>query len=130
MSSSAVPATATVASLVATVENSVSSLTAQLSGGVTSAASALNSAIPLIATILAAFAPGLTIGGIAATKVLAMVSGLLSGAPDLVNAYNAVKAAVDGGAAPTPEQWAALDAAADAAHAKLQADIAAYSQSS
>lgn len=87
-----------------------------------------NEAIPAIqgflglaGEVVGTFVPGATIAGFAVSKAIALASAIADAAPDAVAAVQAVKAAVDGGAAPTPEQWAALDAAADQAHAGLQA---------
>lgn len=121
----ATPTTADISAIVAAVEQALAIFTGTSVSNLGADAQAV---IPLIGALLAAFAPGLAIGGLTATKVLAIVAGLLAGTPDLVNAWNAIKAALDGGAAPTADQWAAFDSAADTAHANLQAAIAAYAK--
>lgn len=100
-----------------------------LNGNTVQVVGGVREMLPLITDALTILAPGASIGGLAATKIVGIAAGLLDGAPDLVNAYDAVKAAVNGGAAPTPEQWSAFNAAADAAHNDLQAAITAYKAS-
>jgi hypothetical protein len=85
----------------------------------------LQSILPIIGTVLS-FWPGLEVGGIAATKLLSVVGGLVDNDTAVVNAFQAIDAAATGGAAPTPEQWAALDAAVDKAHGDFQTAIAGY----
>lgn len=116
-----VPTADEISQLISTVESTVSSLTSSSSRGIASL-------MPLLGSILAIFAPNLTIAGMAATKILALASGLVSGIPDIESAWAEIKAAADGGAAPTAAQWAALDSAADAAHEALQAAIADYTK--
>lgn len=92
-----------------------------------------NEVIPLISAIIggatqiaSTFFPGATIAGFAVEKALALAGALASAAPDALGAVASAQAALDGGAAPTAEQWAALDAAADAAHQSLQSAAAAF----
>ena len=80
--------------------------------------------ITFLTPFVGALGPGATLAGFTASQILGLVNGLITSEPAVVAAFNAVKAAIDGGAAPTQDQWAALNAAADQAHAALQAEAA------
>lgn len=88
-------------------------------------ATAAEQVLGIVGTVLTALVPGGQIAGVAVGEIIALANGVLNGVPEVVDAYNAVKAAVDGGAAPTADQLAALKASVDAADDVLQADAAA-----
>jgi len=74
-------------------------------------------------TIAAVFPVGAEVAG--AIKLAATVAnGLVNAVPSVVALYDNIKAAVEGGAAPTAEQWASYNAAADTAHVKWLAAVA------
>lgn len=56
--------------------------------------------------------------------IVSIATAAMQGVAEAVAAWPTIKAIVEGGADPTPEQQAAIDAAADAAHAALQAAAA------
>lgn len=125
----AVPATSTIETLLANVSafaqkiNSVltPSATVTTPGGQT--LSAIQTFLALAGDAVGTFAPEATIAGFAVSKAIALAGSLAASAPDAIAAVDRVKAAIAGGAAPSPEDWAALDAAADAAHANLQTAV-------
>lgn len=59
-----------------------------------------------------------------------ITTGLLAAAPPVISAYDEIKAAANGGPAPTQAQWDAWNAAADQAHSDLQAAVAAAQKAS
>jgi len=75
-------------------------------------------------TILSALLPGGMIGSFTISQIVAILNGIASGVPEIVAAYNDIKAAVDGQAAPTGEELAALQASVDAEDNVIQADAA------
>jgi hypothetical protein len=52
--------------------------------------------------------------------LLAVFEGVLAETPSAMEAYQQLRAMAAAGIDPTAEQWAALDQAADALHARLQ----------
>ncbi len=75
--------------------------------------------------VAAAFIPGGSlIAGLSVSDITGTISGIAKGLPDVISAFGTIKAAVTGGAAPTPEALAALKAALDAADDALQAEVA------
>lgn len=117
-----VPTLAEISDLVGKVESSVATFRSTSASFGDKAASVASAAIALVEDV----APSLSIAGFAVSKVLAIAGDVAAEEPNVVAAYGAVKAAVAGGAAPTPEQWATFDAAADEAHANVRAAIAAF----
>ena len=78
--------------------------------------------IGLVTTLAGLFFPGSTlIAGFTLTELGNIAQGLASEAPAVVTAWNEVTNAINGGKAPTPEQLQALNDAADAANADLEA---------
>src|SRR4051794_3800292 len=67
------------------------------------------------------FAPGLTLGGMSIAKIAQLAVGVANQVPEAITAFNDIKAVQASGQAPTKEQWAKWNAAADDAHAKAQA---------
>ncbi len=54
-------------------------------------------------------------------EIIALAEGIISLVPEAQALWAEIKAAALSGTPPTPEQWAALNAQADAAHAAVQA---------
>jgi len=128
----AVPAPSTIQTILSKVSAVASLLQSNFAQNATVSVNngGIMGAIPTIASvaggILTIVDPELSIAGFAATKIIALAGSIAANAGPAVSAVQAVQAAIDGGAAPTPEQWAAMDAAADEAHARLQAAAAAF----
>lgn len=80
--------------------------------------------ISILSTIASVALPGATIAGWALTKIIAFAMAVANGIPDAISAFQAIQNAANGEAAPTAEEWAAADAAADTAHLAFQAAIA------
>lgn len=66
------------------------------------------------------FPGGTLIAGLAVADVPAILKGIASGIPDVVSAYNAVKAAITGGSSAPVAELAALKTALDAADDAVQ----------
>ena len=73
-------------------------------------------------TVLLALLPGGMIGSFTISQFVAILNGIASGVPEIVAAYNNIKAAVDGEAAPSGADLAALQAAVDAIDNQIQGD--------
>lgn len=87
------------------------------------------SVLPVAGSVIDALAPGLTLGGINASKALSVVSGLAAAEPEITTAFGNLQAIAASGAGPTDAEWAVFNAAADKAHVTLQAANAAYQAS-
>ena len=111
------------------VQSFVSNVQAAVSTFKSSTASGLDKAeaiLPIAGNVIDVLFPGLSIAGISASKALSVVGSLSQSEPAITAAFGNVAAAVSGGAAPTADQWAAFNAAADKAHNDFQAAVAAY----
>jgi hypothetical protein len=81
--------------------------------------------VKIAGEVATAFLPGgAIIAGLTVPDMIGVISGIANGLPDVIAAYEAIKAAVDGGAAPTPTDLAALKAALDAADDAVQTEVA------
>lgn len=127
-----VPGASDVLDFLAKVNSLAGYLSATFAPGATvqtttgNAVSATEAFLSAAGQVVGIFFPGASVAGFAVSKAIALAAEVAQQAPTAVAAVQAIQAAVDGGVAPTPEEWAALDAAADTAHARLQASIAAY----
>jgi hypothetical protein len=115
-----IPSLSDLSNLISKVDTAVATFQNNSSSFLDKAESVLSVAGPVVADLF----PEAQIAGFGVSQLLSVVNGVATAAPDLTNAYNNIKAAVTGGAAPTAEQWAAFDAAADQAHADFQAALA------
>lgn len=73
-----------------------------------------------IAEAATAFAPDAAIGGVALSKIVSAGEAAAAGAQDAIDYIANMKALAASTSAPTPEQWAALDAQTDADVEKLE----------
>lgn len=73
-----------------------------------------------VGTVLGALVPGGVIAGVTISTITSIAQGVVQGVPEIVTAYEDIKAAIDGGAPPSEAQLLALKAAVDAADDKLQ----------
>ena len=85
--------------------------------------------LAVVGTIIEGLIPGGQIAGIAIDDVINLAKSVIAGAPAAVAAFNDLKAAVDGGSAPTPAQITALKAAVDTGDDQIQQDVAQLDQS-
>jgi len=53
--------------------------------------------------------------------LIALLEGIISSVPEAIALWNQVKPILTSGTEPTADQWATLNAMADAAHAAVQA---------
>ena len=81
------------------------------------------SGVEVLGTIVGAFVPGGQIAGIAITDLVKLAQSVVAGAPAAIAAFNDIKAAASGGAAPTDAQIAAVKAAVDAGDDQIQKDV-------
>lgn len=86
----------------------------------------VESILSSVSSFVSVFFPEAALGGLAATKIIALIQGLVTQVPEAVAAVQSLEAAFANGAPPTADQWAALDAAADVAHANVQAAVTAF----
>lgn len=117
-----IPTLAEISDLVAKVRASVTTFKSASATFGDKAASVAATALALVEDV----APNLSVAGFAVSKILAIAGDVADEEPTLVASFDAVAAAADGGAAPTAEEWATFNAAADAAHANVRAAIAAF----
>lgn len=73
-----------------------------------------------IASVVSLVDPALAIGGITVSKLVSTAVAASQGAADAVAYIDNMKALAASTSAPTPEQWAALDARTDADVQKLE----------
>jgi hypothetical protein len=81
----------------------------------------LDQAVALVGTIASALAPQATVAGLSLSTVVGIAKGVAQEIPAAIQAVEDIKATVASNTAPTDEQWAAWNAAADSAHAAAQA---------
>ena len=78
--------------------------------------------VALVGTIAEAVVPeGALVAGMSIDTLTKLAVGVANEIPEAISAYQEIKATATSGTPPTAEQWAAWNAAADAAHAAAQA---------
>lgn len=94
-------------------------------GGLTATLPSLSDAIALVGTVAGAVAnvvaPGASIAGMTVAQAIGLGIGVAREVPEAIEAVSMIKQLVESGGEPSPEQWAQINAAADAAHAEAQA---------
>lgn len=79
--------------------------------------------VALIAGIMETLSPQAALAGFTIDELSNLAEGLIDGVPAIVAAWNSVKAAHAGGAAPTNDQITALKAAIDADDDALEEEV-------
>ena len=75
-----------------------------------------------LATIAAnAFAPGLEVAGMSVKQIADLAVGVANAVPEAIDAVKMIEAHASAGTAPTPDEWAQINAACDAANAAAAA---------
>lgn len=80
--------------------------------------------VSIVGTIAGAAFPGAQVAGFTVAQLSSLAVAVANAVPEAVQAFEEIKAVAESGQAPTPEQWSAWNAAADQAHADLQAAAA------
>ena len=79
--------------------------------------------ISFVGTVASAALPGAAVAGMSVNQLTALALGVANAVPQAVQAFDEIKK-IPYRQAPTPEQWARWNAAADAAHAEFGAAAA------
>lgn len=91
------------------------------SAGTTILGFSLPQVVGLIGMVAGAVVPGGQVLGLSIDAITKIGLGVANEVPDAIAAFHEIQAVANSGLPPTPEQWAAWNDAADAAHAAAQA---------